>query len=636
MMEREFSELVDKGLDKMWRQLQNNELKPYTLEFGMLYPGDLRDRLSRVKKALLNNPSIEALDFCAFGTDHAVIGGWNDFNLTLFEALSVNKTLHSLNLANCCVEDTVMENLCSGLKSNNSLRYLNLSRNYFQALGHLADALALNIPLQMLDVSQSEPIPLEEWETLAQALAINTNLLTLDLQNCKIDAFIAEAIAEVLKKNQTLTCLQMSFNDINNPGFEALMNALSKNSGLLTLDITECGITSVEGLPHTRNRTLTSLILDGNHIGKDSASVAEGLKRSFALCTLSVSECELQDAGLIEVISALRSNSSVEILIMESNVFGDSATKSMSEYLASDNCSLKHLNAKGNVLDLSILINGILPNKSLQELKLSGINLSSLQKVDGLASAIQGSSIKSLEIDQCSIGDEEFQLLASLFGKTSKLRCISMMSNEFSHFGLASIAEELAQNTSIEMLVISHNHIGNEGMRLIGEILKSNCTLAYLYIADCHVSQLTGLVEGLKMNSSLHLLDLNANDLAGSCIADICQIIRENKSLTFFHLAGMKEISSFAREIERTVENENMNLLSNVISNHDTSSTVCLPSITRNQEIMISRVKIILGLYLLRQSQHPLMDMKNCFGNILHFFTFPIPHDPIAHYWLSS
>jgi hypothetical protein len=72
--------------------------------------------------------------------------------------------------------------------------------------------------------------------------------------------------------------------------------------------------------------------------------------------------------------------------------------------------------------------------------------------------------------------------------------------------------------------------------------------------------------------------------------------------LTFLNLGGMKDISCFSCElIEKAVENENTSLLANVVSNYDASSTVCLPSpsVTRNQEIMISRVKAILGSYLL-------------------------------------
>jgi Ran GTPase-activating protein (RanGAP) involved in mRNA processing and transport len=124
--------------------------------------------------------------------------------------------------------------------------------------------------LKALDISESDPIPVEEWETLAQALDVYTNLLTLNLEFCNIDSFIAQAITEVLKKNQTLTCLLLSFNDIQDRGCQALACALSNNHGLLRLEVSDCKVSKTGGLPEFfMNRTLTSLNLDNNEIGTD-------------------------------------------------------------------------------------------------------------------------------------------------------------------------------------------------------------------------------------------------------------------------------------------------------------------------------------------------------------------------------
>ena len=83
---------------------------------------------------------------------------------------------------------------------------------------------------------------LDDVIPFAEALKRNTTLTTLDLSCNKAGDWMIAMIAEALKINSTLTTLNFSYNDVGYDGAKAIAEAVKINKTLTLLDLRCCGI----------------------------------------------------------------------------------------------------------------------------------------------------------------------------------------------------------------------------------------------------------------------------------------------------------------------------------------------------------------------------------------------------------
>jgi hypothetical protein len=106
-----FGDHIHIELEKLFAQLENHALRPYSLTLGTVYPLHINNYLGNLKLTLENNPSICSLSFCASGLFGVIGSVWDSKTLSFFEFLKLNSTLHSLDLESCNIDDGVMENI---------------------------------------------------------------------------------------------------------------------------------------------------------------------------------------------------------------------------------------------------------------------------------------------------------------------------------------------------------------------------------------------------------------------------------------------------------------------------------------------------------------------------------------------
>jgi Ran GTPase-activating protein (RanGAP) involved in mRNA processing and transport len=73
-------------------------------------------------------------------------------------------------------------------------------------------------------------------------------------------------------------------------------------------------------------KTLTKLCLEGNPIGSEGAIIlADALGRNVmpSLKRLDMGRCRIDDDGFVALVSALEQNSSIQILNLRANMFGE-------------------------------------------------------------------------------------------------------------------------------------------------------------------------------------------------------------------------------------------------------------------------------------------------------------------------
>jgi Ran GTPase-activating protein (RanGAP) involved in mRNA processing and transport len=136
--------------------------------------------------------------------------------------------------------------IAAALKNNTRLETLNLCNNHVSDMG-----------VKSLS------------ETLSSQ---NSTLMLLDLGSNEITDLGAQYLAEMLKTNQTLVFLRLSFNQIGNQGIQLLTNVIAR-----------------------QNTSLQELYINGNKLISDLStnSLVQMLKYHRALKTFYVDQCNL-------------------------------------------------------------------------------------------------------------------------------------------------------------------------------------------------------------------------------------------------------------------------------------------------------------------------------------------------------
>uniref|UniRef100_F7GHL5 NACHT, LRR and PYD domains-containing protein 3 n=1 Tax=Monodelphis domestica TaxID=13616 RepID=F7GHL5_MONDO len=244
----------------------------------------------------------------------------------LCEALgSSDCNLQELKLSQCHFTDACCQDLSTCIK-NQSLIHLDVSGNFLQDSGirllcealrhptcnlqklllslcHITDsscqdvsfALKNNRSLIHLDLGCNN-LYNHGVKLLCEALENqNCNLQTLELWNCQLSAACCHEFSSVLKKNQSLTHLNLGANPLRNNGVKVLCEALgNQNCKLQKLKLCKCLLSAVGcrylSTALKSNQNLTHLKLTGNGLGDD------GVKLLFE--ALKNSDCKLQKLTL--------------------------------------------------------------------------------------------------------------------------------------------------------------------------------------------------------------------------------------------------------------------------------------------------------------------------------------------------
>ena len=131
--------------------------------------------------------------------------------------------------------------------------------------------------------------------------------------------------------------------------------------------------------------------------------------------------------------------------------------------------------------------------------------------VQFLAQVINSTSLESLNISYCEIGDVGMAALSSSLRHNTTLKHLNAGGNEFGDEGIIKLAEALNQ-TSLEELDISHCNIGDNGILALAQALSTNTSLETLNTktSKAITTQTQDTLErALLQNTSLTSLSVN-------------------------------------------------------------------------------------------------------------------------------
>jgi hypothetical protein len=201
-----------------------------------------------------------------------------------------------------------------------------------------------------------------------------------------LNAAAARSIFEGLRSNRALQHLDLRECGLDDQDVLILANALvSCNANKLELDlhnsrITSFGVRALVADNVEAVKTLTKLCLTFNPIKSEGATIlADALRHNVmpSLKGLHLDNCSIEDDGFVALVSALEHNTSLQILDLQGNHFGERGYMALAESLPNIT-ELHQIDFRANARNASfqsnlpLLMEGFRKNTSLVEVKSDG------------------------------------------------------------------------------------------------------------------------------------------------------------------------------------------------------------------------------------------------------------------------
>ncbi|KJE94346.1 hypothetical protein CAOG_005004 [Capsaspora owczarzaki ATCC 30864] len=358
----------------------------------------------------------------------------------------------------------------------------------------------------------------DEAQAIAEALKVNTTLTQLDLSDDKIGDVGAQAIAEALKVNTTLIQLHLHGNQIGDAGTQALAEALKVNT------------------------TLTQLHLQRNQIGHVGAqAIAEALKVNTALIQLHLQRNQIGHVGAQAIAEALKVNPTLTQVNLHSNRVGDAGAQAIAEALKV-NTTLTQLDLFSNEIGdagAQAIADAVKGNTTLTQLDLSSNKIDRVG-AQAIAEALKANTtLTQLYLQRNQIGDVGAQAIAEALKINTTLTQLDLRGNQVGDVGAQAIAEALKVNTALIQLDLGWNKVGDAGAQAIADALKGNTALIQLVLSRNSVGDAgaRSLSEALQKNTTLQNLNLWLNQIKDAGARSISEALQKNTTLQNLNLA---------------------------------------------------------------------------------------------------
>jgi hypothetical protein len=200
---------------------------------------------------------------------------------------------------------------------------------------------------------------------------------------------------------------------------------------------------------------------------------------------------------------------------------------------------LKHLKICVGEGNLEQFYNCLGNNVSLSNLELSGEPTSNLPFLDIIKSFIPNNTITDLKLSGLNILLQEETIKLFLENNRS-LITLNLSHNCINRYSLLVLFRNLILNSSIENLVLDGNTITSNEIEFIKQYLEGNYNLKYLSLSDNLILDkgLILLSEGLVKNTVLENLDISMNSILFEGVTKLINALKINKKIKYINLSG--------------------------------------------------------------------------------------------------
>ena len=354
-------------------------------------------------------------------------------------------------------------------------------------------------------------------------------------------------LSEVIKVNETVTCLNLPGNGICDAGATSIAEAIKVNKTLTDLNlfgngISDAGVSSIAEAIKV-NKTLTDLNLSDNGVSDAGAtSIAEAIEVNKTLTHLRLSDNGISDAGVTSIVEAIKVNKTLTSLDLSGNGISDAGATSIAEAIKV-NKSLTYLNLSENGISdagATSIVEAIKVNETLTNLDLSCTGICDAGATS-IAEAIKvNKTLTNLKLSRTCISDAGATCIAEAIRVNKTLTDLVLSKTGISDAGSTSVAEAIKVNKTLTSLNLSGNSISDAGASSIAEAIKVSKTLTSLNLSDNGITDAgaTSIAEAIKVNKTLFLLVLSDNGISDTGALSIAEAIKVKKTRTVLYLYG--------------------------------------------------------------------------------------------------
>lgn len=407
----------------------------------------------------------------------------NNTMLKIRNHLYYYKTIQSLNLKKCSINDTMAKELVDGIMKAKCLEHLDFSYNDVKSgISSILYNLAFQPMLKYLNIKGNNGSDVRELDTaLYKLIKMSMSLEYLDFSEIT-NLVLSKEFYASLGDNSYIKSVNMSKTK-NNEGLSKLGTAVAFNA--------------------LKKGALTEIFIDG--VVKDFSgfkSFVEGM---------NISEKTHND--------------------WYSSSFNPDISKDSKEYYIDHfRCNLKYLDMSGSLVSgCNIYINhpkNVSPNPLntlLENSKISSLILNNCtfnrSFVELITDALlKKNYVKTLSLRICNIDGDYAKILSKAFGITkdtvnpnNNIEKIDLSMNKvFGYSGIFEFSKVLTFNKTIKVLNLFHNMFDVNGARRLAEALEVNTTLESLNIGYNRIRDLglKTILNSLKANKNTNLKHL--------------------------------------------------------------------------------------------------------------------------------
>ena len=300
--------------------------------------------------ALSNNLDIEQLNFSHSLMDNSA--------LVILNAIDHHNAITHLSLRSNIITYDLAKLIAAIISLSQSIVHLDLGHCNLQECGFfkILDGLTNTTTLQYLNL-ESNFVSEELIVRISALIPQNTSLMNLNFSNCNLPRSQIETVFHAISQISSIKHLQMSDNCmIANCTCVDLKDAIFKNNKVEYIDFSGCNLNE-EGLynilmPLTTFLHLKHLNLCSSFISNVSASelLPMVITRNKSLSHLNLTDCKLQETGLISVAKSLQTDGMLKSLSLCSNSISNAAACEIAlavrknyllEHLALSDCELE-------------------------------------------------------------------------------------------------------------------------------------------------------------------------------------------------------------------------------------------------------------------------------------------------------
>ncbi|WCJ32134.1 tetratricopeptide repeat (TPR)-containing protein [Euphorbia peplus] len=321
------------------------------------------------------------------------------------------KALYSLNIAQCSITSRTIQKV--------------------------ADAATSSSVLAQLSIGHNNPISGNAIVHLLTKLASLESFTELNLNGIKINRLVIDSLCQLAERS-CLSRLMLGSTGIGNDGAVQLTESLfSQSKESVKLDLSYCGLTDtyIQKLNNDDNLVsgILELNLEGNPVRKEGMSALTTLLTNPHCClkVLVLNKCQLELAGIVQVIKALSENEHLEELHLADNMSMDS------KYSTHYNSTME-TSADISTCKSSSALSVSKETNTNQE-DLCGVNINQLEVADSEDNLMREEG--GPEYDDCCTSsfdknsslDGRFQELSAAISLAKRLHLLDLSNNNFSN-----------------------------------------------------------------------------------------------------------------------------------------------------------------------------------------------------------